>query len=228
MPELFSRQQFIVNSERLDASHVGLIGCGAIGRQAAMYLSAMGLKKITLIDHDIIEPHNVPIQLWNPSDVGRPKVDALAEEYSARSPHETGLIVRKYNGRWSKNMTNTCTALFVCVDSMAARKQIYHETIDDEHTTSVEFLCDARMTGLQMRILAEDGTGQYEETLNYTDEDAVSGSCASEACGFTAGIAAGLLCNEFSLWLRDQPFAPDNLVSLFTHEMTALQPTVAG
>ena len=58
-------------------SHVVLIGLG-LGCPVALYLSASGIGKITIIDHDDVELSNLQRQiLFNPSDVGKNKAMLL-------------------------------------------------------------------------------------------------------------------------------------------------------
>ncbi len=50
--ERYSRQHDIVPTERLAACKASVIGVGAIGRQIALQLVAMGISWLQLIDHD--------------------------------------------------------------------------------------------------------------------------------------------------------------------------------
>ena len=50
--ERFSRQYDIVPPERIADCKATVIGVGAIGRQVALQLSAMGISWLQLIDHD--------------------------------------------------------------------------------------------------------------------------------------------------------------------------------
>ena len=74
-----ARQRAIVPPERLAACHAVVIGVGAVGRQAALQLAAVGVSRMTLIDHDTVEVANLAPQAYWPADLGRPKVDATAD-----------------------------------------------------------------------------------------------------------------------------------------------------
>ena len=41
-----------------------IIGCGHIGSYMAFGLARMGVKNITVVDHDMVEPHNLPNQFF--------------------------------------------------------------------------------------------------------------------------------------------------------------------
>ena len=58
---------------------ITIIGVGGIGSPVALALTKMGCRRLTLFDPDTIEPHNLPNQLYRLRDVGRPKVEALAD-----------------------------------------------------------------------------------------------------------------------------------------------------
>jgi len=47
------------NQPQLEASRVLVIGCGAIGNEVVKNLVMMGIKNLTLIDFDDVEPHNL-------------------------------------------------------------------------------------------------------------------------------------------------------------------------
>jgi len=64
---------------RLAASHVALVGCGGLGSNAAAMLVRSGVGRLTLIDFDVVEESNLNRQLFFRDQIGRPKVDALAE-----------------------------------------------------------------------------------------------------------------------------------------------------
>lgn len=67
--------------ERLQASHVLVIGLGGIGTWVVQGLSLAGVKKFTLVDSDIVEMANLNRQcLFALADIGRAKVEAVASK----------------------------------------------------------------------------------------------------------------------------------------------------
>ena len=53
-----------------------LLGIGAIGTNVAQSLARLGVKKMIMIDFDVVEPHNLNRQvLFGIKDVGKPKVE---------------------------------------------------------------------------------------------------------------------------------------------------------
>ena len=75
----FLRQRDIIPPEKLAALEVTIIGAGAVGSFTCLTLAKMGVMNITVYDGDTVEEHNLPNQWYRPRDLGRQKVDALAE-----------------------------------------------------------------------------------------------------------------------------------------------------
>jgi len=70
--ERYSRQADIVPQERLNQCRATVIGVGAIGRQVALQLTAIGIPWLQLVDHDSVEISNLASQGYLQKDLGRP------------------------------------------------------------------------------------------------------------------------------------------------------------
>ncbi len=57
--ERYSRQKDIVPADRLAECKATVIGVGAIGRQVALQLTAMGVPWLQIIDFDTVEESNL-------------------------------------------------------------------------------------------------------------------------------------------------------------------------
>src|SRR5712691_9626091 len=68
------RQRSIVPPERLAACHALVIGVGAIGRQVALQLAALGVPRLTLFDDDEVGVENLAPHGYWPEDLGTSKV----------------------------------------------------------------------------------------------------------------------------------------------------------
>ncbi len=74
------------NLATLAEKRVGVIGLGSGGSFVAVSLAMSGVKHFTLIDDDVLEAGNVLRHAADLSDVGRPKVDIVADLIRRRSP----------------------------------------------------------------------------------------------------------------------------------------------
>ncbi|MGI9174552.1 MAG: HesA/MoeB/ThiF family protein [Rhodothermales bacterium] len=64
---------------RLGEARVAVCGAGALGGNLAESLARSGIRRLTLIDHDRVEPHNLPTQPYTLDDIGASKADVLAD-----------------------------------------------------------------------------------------------------------------------------------------------------
>ncbi len=74
------------------ASRATVVGVGAIGRQAALQLAALGMPHLQLIAPDTVEPVNLAAQGYREADLGQAKVNATAQlcrEFNSRLTIET-------------------------------------------------------------------------------------------------------------------------------------------
>ncbi len=77
--ERYSRQKDIVPADRIAACKATVIGVGAIGRQVASQLTAIGIPWLQLIDFDSVEESNIASQGYFEDDLKRFKVHATAD-----------------------------------------------------------------------------------------------------------------------------------------------------
>ena len=70
----------------LARARVGLAGAGGLGSNAAMMLARCGVGTLVLIDGDTVDPSNLNRQHYFPRHVGRPKMEALAEQLNELRP----------------------------------------------------------------------------------------------------------------------------------------------
>lgn len=69
--------------------HVAILGCGSVGSTMAELLVRAGVEVLTLVDPAEVSAANLSRGVYAASDVGRPKVEALATRLEAIAPHVT-------------------------------------------------------------------------------------------------------------------------------------------
>lgn len=114
------RQCDIVPPDRLAESRATVIGVGAIGRQVALQLAAMGVPWLQLIDHDVVEAVNLACQGYLEDDLGRPKVEATADLCQQMNYM---LEVHTHAERFRRSY-DIGNMLFCCVDQIETRRFI--------------------------------------------------------------------------------------------------------
>jgi molybdopterin-synthase adenylyltransferase len=215
------RQRDIVPPEKLAACHVAVIGVGAIGRQVALQLAAVGVASLELIDHDTVGVENLATQAYWPADIGRSKVIATAElchhinpqiELKSREERFRRSLAREL-GKQGKS-----TAIFCCVDSITTRGLIWESV--KQHA---DLFVDGRMSAEVMRVLASDRPvdDSYYSTTLFAADRAYAGSCTAKSTVYTASIAAGLMVSQFTRWLRGLPVDRDLMLNLLSAELIA-------
>jgi len=211
--ERYARQRDLVPPERLAVCKATVIGIGAIGRQVALQLAAMGIPWLQLVDFDVVEASNLASQGYLQDDLGRPKVQATGDLC-----HQTdhGLEVHEVADRFRRSM-EIGNVVFCAVDKIDIRRLIW-EAVKDK----ADFFADGRMSAEVLRVLvACDAPGRthYPTTL-FAAEEAYQGSCTAKSTIYCANIAAGLMLAQFTKWLRRLPVDPDVCLNLLANELS--------
>ena len=212
MPDRFSRQSGLIPREKLTLLDVSIIGVGAIGRQLAIQLAALGVRRLRLVDYDVVELTNVTTQGYIPADVGLTKVAATARAIRELDLQiDLELVCDRFRPK-----TSVGEVVFCCVDSISAREAIWR---------SVEWRCqfwaDGRMLGEAMRILTAADTasrGHYPTTL-FEQAQAQAGGCTTRGTIYTACVAAGLMVHQFVRWVRGQAVDAELSLNLLASEI---------
>lgn len=210
------RQREIVPPERLADCRATVVGVGAIGRQVALQLAAMGTPWLQLIDPDIVEPVNLACQGYLEDDLARTKVSATAD-LCQQINH--GLEVHEVGERFRRTL-EIGNVVFCCVDRIDTRRLIWQAVQD-----RVEFWADGRMSAEVLRVLtASDAPSRrhYPTTLFAADQ-AYAGACTAKSTIFCANIAAGLMVAQFAKFLRRLPIDADVQLNLLAGELTVAQ-----
>ena len=202
--DVFSRDAF--GNKRID-----VIGAGATGSRIVLSLAKLGLENIHVWDFDKVEPHNIANQAFSQADIGKFKVDALADLVTAH----TGLKLHTHNERVDGSQA-LGDVVFLLTDSMASRKQIWDKGI--RYKMRTKLMIETRMGSDQGRVYTINPTAPaqvkgWESTL-YSDEVAEVSACgASISVGPTAEFMSGLAVWQLIRWqaIEQGKTANDNL-----------------
>ena len=190
-----------------------LIGVGAIGRQVASQLAAIGIPWMQLFDNDVVEESNIASQGYYEDDIERFKVHATSDILWQINPK---LQLHAISERFKRSaLEGNC--VFCCVDSVVTRKHIWDAVKD-----KVNFFVDGRMSAEVLRVITacdEKSRLYYPQTL-FAAEQAHTGACTAKTTIYCANIAAGFMLAQFTKYLRLLPVDTDIQVNLLASEMS--------
>lgn len=190
----YQRQSTACPYERMKKLDVLVVGTGAVGRQVARQVALMGVREITLMDHDTIEEHNVVPQMWPISAIGKPKVEVLAEELADLCPHTKIIAV---HDRWiPKNADRWFDFVFPTVDNIDIRKNLF-----EFHFEKCGAFMDVRIGGDLYMVL--NAVGDPDEKQWYRDtifdrRDAHNAGCAQPMTNYIAQLSSGTSVNSMA------------------------------
>ncbi|MBT3201677.1 MAG: ThiF family adenylyltransferase [Phycisphaerales bacterium] len=210
----YTRQADIIPADRMANLTVTVVGVGAIGRQVALQLAAMGTSKLQLIDFDRVEIENLCCQGYLENDREMLKVNATSRMCRMINSQ---VAVEQIGERFQRS-ASVGEVLFCCVDSIDTRKFIWQAVKD-----RVSVLVDTRMSASVARVIAvvdSIGREHYPTTL-FGAGEAYQGSCTAKSTIYTANIAAGLAIAQFTKWLCSLPVDPDICLNILASEMSA-------
>lgn len=223
---LFSREALSNKAyEKVKDRKVCVVGCGNVGTVVATILAESGIEDIDLIDLDEFS-YVDNRQLYSmESTIGINKAVATAHGISER----TNCYVKPYKGDAIEIFNDRRLELvgkdvFLCVDSVKARKEIYDAAIHNVRG-------DRNNLGKILDVGVEDNTIQvavYQEKSphNVYFDDGTAACVAVPLASFRAFMGASMMVGAyFSLFEtedveEDEPMVPaDNALQIYTNTM---------
>jgi len=214
--ERYSRQKDIVPADRIACCKATVVGVGAIGRQVAIQLAAMGIAWLQLTDFDVVEESNLASQGYLEGDLGQPKVEATAD--LCRKINRN-LELYLINDRFRRSMS-TGNVVFCCVDKIDVRRLIWESV-----RGKAVFFSDGRMTAEVLRVLTacDPRSRKHYPTTLFQAEEAFVGPCTARTTIFCANVAAGLMVAQFAKYLRQLPVDCDIQLNLLASELSVAE-----
>ncbi|TBR43093.1 molybdopterin-synthase adenylyltransferase MoeB [Marinomonas agarivorans] len=129
--ERYSRQilmpDFDIEGQlKLNESNVLVVGLGGLGNIASLYLSAAGVGKLTLVDHDEVELSNLARQvLYSNDNIHMAKVSAAKEQLLKQNPHTQIVAVQeKMTYARLADYIQSADLVLDCTDNFTVRQAI--------------------------------------------------------------------------------------------------------
>jgi len=180
------------------ATPVTVIGAGSVGSYVVHGLAKMGVTHITVFDPDFVESHNIPMSIYRPRDLARPKVDALKDIVE----EATGVVITTHHIAYTNQpLTGVVIA---CVDTMEARQTIWH-AIKNAPTVNVPILLDTRVSAELVWVFAinpedPDDEELYRHHLSYSTKETAAPLCGLHGIDYVSKRAAGIVCIGLTSW----------------------------
>ena len=208
--EATSRFSSAIWYENIQKKTVILAGVGGIGSYVGFLLARMKPASMFIYDDDIVEAVNMSGQLYGQSDLGRPKVSALAE------------MIRNYAGyssvfAISERFTNESEAsdIMICgFDNMAARKLFFNKWLSYVQSKSEEerkncLFIDGRLAAEEFQVLCIKGDDEYNinrysNEYLFSDAEADETICSYKQTTFCANMIASYMVNLFVNFCANQ------------------------
>lgn len=197
MKQEYRIRQADIIKESILQQRINIVGVGAVGSHLTYMLARMGFTNITVFDFDNVDKVNISSQGFSIADIGKPKVQAVAE----RVLHDTGVHIEPINRAWTPD--DILSGVTVCAaDSMKVRRDMWK-------TVKPKLFIDTRMGAENMQIFVlstnSDEFYNHKHTL-YSDEEAVQVPCTAKATIYTASIIGGIVANAIKNFLQDMPY----------------------
>lgn len=118
--------------KKLQKTHIGILGVGALGTNLAGMAARSGFGHITLVDSDRVELSNLQRQtLFDESDIGSFKSTRAAEKLSAvNSEILVEAFVQRVDEKNFREIFAGCDLIFDATDNFATRFLINQKTLD--------------------------------------------------------------------------------------------------
>ncbi len=187
----------------IQSKKITIAGMGGIGSWCALQIGRMKPSALYLYDDDNVETANMSGQFYRRSDVGKRKVDAVANilgDYT--STYSVFSFARRYSN------AERSTDIMICgFDNMAARKTFFYswrihlEELPEDMRKECLFI-DGRLSvdTLQVFCITGDDTynlNRYSQEFLFSDEEADETVCSMKQTTYLACMIGSIMTNLF-------------------------------
>ena len=200
----YLRQLNLLDPSQIGKKSITLIGAGATGSYVALLLAQMGWGDqhkgqgiLRVFDGDKIEDHNLCNQIYEPSQVGKPKVEALKEIILRKCEFEIEVHNEMVDEKTDPKLIQS-NYVMLLTDTMKSRKDIFEKFLQFSFRT--DLVIETRMGLRDGRIYAFnpnslDKKEEWLETL-YSDEEAETSRCGASASIITTVMYLASLAGQ--------------------------------
>ena len=208
--EATSRFSSAIWYENIQKKTVILAGVGGIGSFCGFLLARMKPVSMFIYDDDIVESANMSGQLYGQSDLGRPKVSALAEMIRNYADYSSVFAIRE---RFTEE--SEASDIMICgFDNMAARKLFFNKWVNHVQSKPEEerkncLFIDGRLAAEEFQVLCIKGDDEYNinrynNEFLFSDAEADETICSYKQTTFCANMIASYMVNLFVNFCANQ------------------------
>ncbi len=207
---------------------VHIIGAGATGSVIAYLLAKMGVRKEHVYDFDRVTAHNSPNSIFGQGDVGKLKVEALAERllYDSNTtviPHpvaigspdtDFGKKLLKHNQDIKFETPKMKGIVFLCPDKMSVRQYAWEHMI--KYNMGVKLMVETRLAaefGIihVVNPMHPIDVEAWEATL-CSDDEAEESACTNRAIATTVFTISAIAAHKLIKFHQNEPMSPKVIV----------------
>ncbi|MCL6638695.1 MAG: sulfur carrier protein ThiS adenylyltransferase ThiF [Firmicutes bacterium] len=119
--------------EKIQRVRIGIAGAGGLGSNCASYLVRSGFKKFRIVDFDLVETGNLNRQFFFSDQVGRLKVEALAENLRRINPDlELEMLTLEIGEENAGEIFAGCAVVVEALDRPRFKKLLVEKYIDSD------------------------------------------------------------------------------------------------
>lgn len=188
-----------------------IAGLGGIGSYICFLLSRMQPTALYLFDDDIVEAVNMSGQLYCNADIGKYKVDAMADMMAQyASFHNVFAFRSKYTAE-----RDTADIMICGFDNMEARKLFFdkwYAHVSAKETTEEKKQClfiDGRLSAEYFQVFAITGDdvesqNNYHNNELFSDAEADETVCSYKQTTYMANMIGSVIVNVFTNFVANE------------------------
>lgn len=205
---------------------VVLAGVGGIGSYVAFLLSRMKPASLTIYDPDTVEEVNMSGQLYSKKNVGKTKVDSIAEMMADYSNFFNTMSIAD---KFTEN--SPAENIMICgFDNMKARNLFFNRwllhvsNLPEEEKKKCLFI-DGRLAAEEFQVFCITGDDRYHQDIYmkehlFSDAEADETICSYKQTSHCANMIGSIMVNLFVNFVANEcePLIPRDLPFITTYD----------
>lgn len=190
----------------IQKQRVILAGLGGIGSYVSYNLARMNIAALFMYDDDIVEQANMSGQLYCIDDIGKAKVDAMADMIKSYTTMRNIYAIKdKF-----KDSSEAGDVMICGFDNMAARNTFFHAWRKHLRDKSEEekrkcLYLDGRLSINTLQVFCITGDNdwaisEYMEKYLFSDAQAEETQCSLKQTTYLACMIGSMIVNLFTNW----------------------------